>query len=137
MVVVGAGGLHVGVVAVRAEPREARAVGLLLSEAGCDGLVAPFAFVAKALRRIAFQLDPLERDAEDRHVRGRIGSIRDLRYVPGLEYGLDRVRIAAVGKRAGGMAGDAVGVVLGDLAQVLGGQFRCRDRVVIAGPAGP
>ena len=56
--------------------------------------------------------------------------------MPRLEHGMNRVRIALIGERDGGMVGDAVGVVLGDIAQIPGGQFRLRYRVAIAGPAG-
>ena len=49
---------------------------------------------------------------------------------------MDRVRIALIGERASGMVGDAAGVALGDIAQILGGQFQHRHRVAIAGPAG-
>ena len=101
-----------------------------------DGFVAPYAFVAETLRRIAFQLDPVKRDTDRCHIRRRIGSFRDLWYMPGLEYRMNRVRIALIGERAGGMGGDAVGVVLGDVAQILGGQFRRRHRVTTAGRAG-
>ena len=44
-------------------------------------------------------------------VRGDIGSCRLARYVPSLEYGVDRIRIALIGEGAGGMVGDALGVV--------------------------
>ena len=136
VVVIGAGGLHVRVVAIRPEPLEARAGALPPGDPRGDGFVAPYTFVAKTLRRIAFQLDPVKRDTERCHLRRRIGSFRDLWYTPGLEHGMNRVRIALIGERAGGMVGDAVGVVLGDIAQILGGQFRRRHRVAIAGPAG-
>ena len=83
----------------------------------------------EALRRFTFQLDPVERDTESCHLRRRIGSFRDVYYMPDLEHGLYRVQIALIGERAGSMGGDAVSVELG-------GQFRCRYRVPIAGQAG-
>ena len=56
--------------------------------------------------------------------------------MPGLEHSMNRVRIALIGECAGGMGRDAVGVVLGDIAQVLGGQLPRRHRVAIAGSGG-
>ena len=56
--------------------------------------------------------------------------------MPSLEHGMGRVRIALIGEREVGMGRDATGAVLGDITQVIGGQFRLRYWVAIAGPAG-
>ena len=96
---------------------EAGAGGLPLGKPRGYGLVPPYIFVAETLRRIAFQLYLVERDTECCHLRRRISSLRDLRYMPSLERSMNRVRIALIGERVGDMNGDAVSVVLGDIAQ--------------------
>ena len=71
-VMIGAGGLHVHIAAICAQPLEALAGALPPGEARCDGFVTPYAFVAETLRCIAFQ-----RDTESCHFRRQIGSFRE------------------------------------------------------------